>query len=249
MNKSERDDLIRLARSRARLAKMQVTEREKILLADAEDLMAAEFRARDELWAEATQIAEEAARKANEIITARCADLGIPAKYAPQLRLGWLPRSDEFLGPARRAELRKVAAARLAALRAAASRAIDEAELKTETELIAGSLESADARAFLSAMPTPEQLMPPLSLDDLGVTTWQPPEGAAAALLTPETTAGRRRRKVLAAIAQDPAASDREIGRRTGVDHKTVAAYRRAAGELPAQPGEFPSDDGPDHPS
>src|SRR5437773_421489 len=127
MNKSERDDLARLARQRAKLAKADAAQREKILLAEVEDLMAAEFEAR-------------------------------------------------------------------------------------EAALIAPSLESDDARAFLEAMPTAEQLMPSLSLDDLGVRTWQPPEGAAAAALTPSTAADRRRRKVLRAIAANPAASDREIG-------------------------------------
>jgi hypothetical protein len=243
VNKTERDDLIRLARMRAKLAKSDADQRVKVLLAEAEDLMAGEFEARDQLWVEAEQVAEEACRKANEVIVARCADLGIPAKYAPQLELGWRSRSREFASTARRAELRKVAATRLAALAAAAKNAIDRKVLETETALIAGSLESGDARAFLAAMPTAEQLMPPLGLDDLGVKTWQPPEGAAAALLTPSTPADRRRRKVLRAIEAHPGASDREVGRLAGVDGKTVAAYRLAAAELPAQAAEFRTED------
>ena len=103
-------------------------------------------------------------------------------------------------------------------------------------------LESEDARAALAAMPTAEQLMPALSLDDLGVKTWQPPEGAAAALLEPSTPADRKRRKVRQAIEANPGASDREVARIAGCDHKTVAAIRRAAaGELPAGGGDFPA--------
>ena len=243
MNKTERDDLIRLAKSRARLAKAEADERAKILLAEAEDLMAAEYDARDQLWAEATAIAEEACSKANEVITARCVDLGIPAKDAPRLELRWRSRSPEFADTGRRAELRKKATTQLAALTAAAKTRIDRAALETETALIAGSLESGDARAFLERMPTADQLMPSLSLDDLGVKTWQPPEGAAAALLTPSTPADRRRRKVLRAIEAHPGASDREVGRLAGVDGKTVAAYRHAAAELPAQAAEFRTKD------
>ena len=106
---------------------------------------------------------------------------------------------------------------------------------------MASGLESAEARAFLERMPTAEQLMPALGLDDLGVKTWQPPPGAASTLLAPSTTADRRRRKILAAIEASPGASNRAIAQIAGVDHKTVAAYR---GEFPAPAGELPSGDG-----
>ena len=159
----------------------------------------------------------------------------------------WRSRSREFTSQTRRAELRKIAQTRLAALTSAAKSAIDSQALEAETALVAGSLESADAGAVLEAMPTAEQLMPALSLDDLGVKTWRPPEGAASALLTPSTPADRKRRKVLAAIEAHPGWSDRKIAEIAGADHKTVAAYRRCAGELPGtgpgagEPGgEFP---------
>jgi hypothetical protein len=247
VNDKETDRLIRIARLRAKHAIMETAERAKVLMSEAEDLMAGEFEARDQLWAEATQLAEEAARKANEIIVARCVDLGIPAKEAPQLQLAWNPRGPGFGDGARRAELRKVATARLAALTAAAKTVIDRKLLETETALIAGSLESADAKAFLETMPTAEQLMPPLSLDDLGVKTWQPPEGVAAALLTPSTPADRRRRKILRAIEAHPGASDREIGRLAGADGHTVAKFRAAAAEIPAPAAEIRTDKEPDH--
>jgi hypothetical protein len=242
MNKTERDDLRSLARQRAKLAKTEATQREKILLAEIEDLIAAEYQARDELWAEATEIAEEAAAKANDLIVARCADLGIPAKYAPQLQLAWRARSPAFADAGRRAELCKVAQSRLTALTSTAKLEIDRKLLATEEALITSELQSSDAQAFLAAMPTAEQLMPPLSLDDLGVTTWQPPEGAAAELLTPSTPADRRRRKALRAIAAHPGASDREVGRLTGMDGKTIAKYRTAAAELPVPGAEFRTD-------
>ena len=242
MNKSERDDLVRLVRLRAKQARTDAETRAKILLAEVEDLMAGQFEAEDELWGQAVAIAEKAAVRANEQIAGQCALLGIPAQHAPGLELRWRMRSQEFTSQARRAELRRVAHTRLAALTAAAKSAIDSEALAAETALVAGSLESADARAVLDALPTAEQLMPALTLDDLGVKTWQPPEGAAAALLTPSTTADRRRRKVLAAIEAHPGWSDRKIAEIAGVDHKTVAAYRRRAGEIP---GTDPGDEEP----
>jgi hypothetical protein len=241
MTKTEREQLIRLARLRARQAKQEAVQREKVLLAEVEDLMTVEFQARDELWAEATAIAEEAASKANELIVARCVDLGIHAKHAPRVELGWSRRSSSFSDPHRRGELRKLAQTKLAALTSTAKTMIDGRLLDTETALITGGLESDEAREFLSAMPTAEQLMPPLGLDDLGVVHWQPPTDAAGALLTPSTPADRKRKQVLRAIEANPGVSDRKIAELADCDHKTVATYRRNRGELPAAGGEIPT--------
>jgi hypothetical protein len=242
MTKSEREQLAKLARARARLAKSEAAEREKILLSEAEDLLTAEFSAQDEMWAETLKIGEEGDRRRNEWIRAQCAKIGIPPPGAPQRVTMWLSRGPEYGDPSRRGELRRLAASRLAALTATAKRMIDAQCLETETALVRSGLESADALAFLEAMPTAEQLMPSLSLDDLGVTHWQPPVGAAAALLAPSTPADRKRKIVRQAIEANPGASDRKIAEIAGVDHKTVSKYRAAAGELPAGAGEIPGE-------
>jgi hypothetical protein len=215
--------------------------REKVLLAEVIDLMTAEFEAHDALWADAVVIAEEAMVKANAQIAAQCAELGIPAKDAPGLELRWHARSSEFSNHSRRTELRKLAETRLAALTKTAKAAIQANALDNEELLIRSGLESGEAVAILDAMPTVEQLMPPLRLEDLGVVRWQPPEDAASQLTTPLTTAQRKRRQVLRAIEANPGASDRAIAQIAGVDHKTVATHRR--GELPAIGGEFPTDE------
>jgi hypothetical protein len=51
MNRTEREDISRLARMRAKQAKQEAAQREKVLLAEVEDLLAADFKAQDELWA------------------------------------------------------------------------------------------------------------------------------------------------------------------------------------------------------
>ncbi len=247
MNKSEREELLRLARQRAKVAKTKADEREKVLLAETEDLLAGEFEAEDRLWAEAVRIADEVVATANATIADRCAELGIPANHAPRLELAWRARSPEFRDPGRRAELRRVARTRLTALTTAAKSRIDEQLLETQTALLAGSLESGEAREFLERMPSPEEMMPALGLDGLGVQTWQPPEGAASMLVSPSTTGDRKRRRVLRAIEANPGASNRAIAQIAGVDHKTVAAYRRdgePGGELPSWDGEFPAEGG-----
>jgi hypothetical protein len=243
MTKADRDALIRIAKARARQARQEADQRAKVLLAEVEDLMAAEFEARDEMWADAVTIAEEAALKANEQIVARCAELGIPAKHAPKLQMAWSARSSSFRDPDRRGELRKVAQSRVNALTATAKTMVDAKVLETEERLVLGGLETGEAKAFIESMPTVEQLMPALSLDDLGVKHWQPPDDAAAVLLTPSTTADRKRRKVLRAIEANPGASNRAIAEIAGVDHKTVGKYRTEAGESVGEiPSGFPDD-------
>jgi hypothetical protein len=226
MTKPDRDALIGLNRRRARQAEREAEARERVLLAEVEDLMTAEFEAHDRLWAEAVNIAKDAMAKANAQIQAQCLDLGIPPKHAPGLSLTWHARSSEFTDSSRRAELRRLAASRLAALTKTAKSAIQAASLNVEEQLILGGLQSGEARAFIAAMPTPEQLMPPLSLEDLGVVHWQPPEDAASQLTTPLTTTARNRRRIRRLIVAMPDASDREIARIANVDHKTVAAQR-----------------------
>ena len=90
-------------------------------------------------------------------------------------------------------------------------------------------------------MPTVADLMPALSLQDLGVTRWQPPEDIAAQLTTPMTPAQRRQRQIRRAIEANPGASDRKIAEIAHCDHKTVAAHRREGGEFPAIGGESPT--------
>jgi hypothetical protein len=243
MSKGERDQLIRVVRGRARQAEREAEARERVLLAEVQDQLTAEFDAHDALWADAVKAAEEAAAKANAQIQAACADLGIPAKDAPHLGLGWSARSPEYSDRNRRAELRKLAETRLAALTKTAKAAIRSAALDAEEKLILDGLQSDAARALFESMPTVEQIMPALGLDDLGVVRWQPPEDAASQLTTPLTPADKRRRRVLRAIEANPGMSDRKIAEIAGCDHKTVAAYRRDRGELPALAGDFPTEE------
>jgi len=115
--------------------------------------------------------------------------------------------------------------------------------LETETHLVFGGLESSEARQFLAAMPIVEELMPPLSLENLGVTRWQPPEDAATQLTTPRTPADRRRRRILRAIEANPTASDARLPRSPGATTRpspcTAGVGNRVGnspltGELPA---------------
>ncbi len=64
--------------------------------------------------------------------------------------MGWRRRSGEFSDRERRAELVKLAEAKLTAVTAAAKTAIQGAALDVEEKLIVGGLESDEARQVLS---------------------------------------------------------------------------------------------------
>jgi hypothetical protein len=242
MTPTERNQLIRLVKGRAKQAERDAEAREKTLMAEVLDLMTAEFEANDKLWNDAVVIAEQAAAKANAQIAAQCAELGVPPKEAPRLDLGWRSRGDSYGDRMRRRELEKLAAVRLAALTKEAKTRIQAAALDAEEQLVLGGLQSSEARVVFESLPTVEDLMPALQLEDLGVTRWQPPADAAGQLTAPLTTAARRARIIARAIEAHPGASDRAIAKLAGVDHKTIAAHRRDGGELPAAGGKFPTD-------
>ena len=67
----------------------------------------------------------------------------------------------------RRAELRRVAQTRIEALQQAAIVRIEAAKVEGLTLLARDGLESAEAQAFLAAMPTAEILMPRLDVPAL----------------------------------------------------------------------------------
>ena len=206
--------------------------------------MTAEFEARDALWADAVAIAEEAAAKANAQIQLRCAELGIPPKCAPGLQLGWWSRSSEFANRDRRAELRKLAEAKAAAVTKAAKTAIQSHALISRNDLswAACSL-TRPARSRVAAHR--QQLMPTLCLEDLGVKRWQPPEDIATQLTTPMTphsgASGRSCGPSKPTLLRPTGA----IAQIASCDHKTVAAYRRERGEIPAISGESPTEEDP----
>jgi hypothetical protein len=223
MTPAERRTLVGISKERAKLACADVDSRRKFLESEVLNLMAAEFEANDQLWDSGVAIAEDYVAKANEQIRAQCIQLGIPPKYAPRLEVGFRSRSPEFTDPRRRRELKELAASKLDALTTEAKRQINQQALNAQEQILLAGFETDEARLVLESMSTPEQLMPALSLEDLGVKRWQPPENAAAQLVTPITTGERIKRQVHRALVQYPNADDEEIAAITGLDCDTVS--------------------------
>jgi len=166
MTRRDRDDLGKLARKRATVAKRNTKAREKELIAELESQLNAIYTPDDDAaWREAYKTAVQEVTGALELADAKVAErarqLGIPERLRPRIgtRTSWAVGGEQLL-PARRAELRKIGRARIEAMAEEARHAIDAASLEVETELLAGGLETDQARRFLESMPTPEQLMP-----------------------------------------------------------------------------------------
>jgi hypothetical protein len=261
MTKADRANLERLARKRGKVATARVAERVKVLQADVEDQLSANYKFDDPLWADLTRTATAGIAEVDAKVAARCRQLGIPEDFRPGIDVVWHGRGENGLA-SRRAELRKLAHARIDAAAESAKVAIEAGVVEVETALIVGGLETAEAARFVvESMPTPEQLMPQVNVGELkpgqsrsrydsdewrgNYDGWTPPPDAAAALLTPTTAAGReaKRQAFDAVLAANPEQSNRELGRLAGVDHKTVGKWRTEGGELPSESGEIPSGD------
>jgi hypothetical protein len=161
MTKRERDELASLVRRREKVAKTSASQRSAELLADFEQQMATIYSAEDEAWKDVTAGARQLVAEADAEIARRCHELGIPEDLRPRLQLDWYGGGQNAFKE-RRAELRRVAQSRVAALEKQARADIERASVEVQTQLLAGGLETEAARTFLAAMPTIEALMPPL---------------------------------------------------------------------------------------
>jgi hypothetical protein len=123
--------------------------------------------------------------KANKLIAAQCVKLGIPARFAPRLDCSWYSRG-ENASKERRAELRKMAETRIAAIEQAAIVQIGMATVQAQTEVAAGGMTSEAARAFFNKLPPIEALMPSFSFAEVAGEA-DPP--IVEQLLSPQRTA------------------------------------------------------------
>ncbi len=164
MTSVERTDLRSLIRQRARLMKTQASQRALELIAEFETQLQAYFSFdEDSVWEAAYAEAEKAAQEASGLIAQRCKELGIPKKFAPSLSFGWRGQGANESKHVR-ADMRREAKLRIAAMEAAAKTAIEQFSVESQTELISDALTSEAAKAFLEQLPSAETLMPVLEL-------------------------------------------------------------------------------------
>ena len=164
ITKGEREDLQRLIRQRERVLKSAAKQRSAELVADFENQMGSEFSFDDDaVWAKAKEQAHAEIRRAKQRIAARCRELGIPDRFAPTLHLTWLNRGYDNAVAQRRAELRRIAQTKIAAIEQKAATEIELSCLEAQTQLAVAGLTSEVARAFVDRLPGIEALMPRLT--------------------------------------------------------------------------------------
>jgi hypothetical protein len=166
MTKSERDALGRLMRDRAKLAKDDIEIHAGRVLANIEAQLAATYPENHAAWADVTEHARRVIAEADTQIAQRCCELGIPERFRPSTDCCWYNRGENAMKD-RRAELRRVAQTELAARVKVAKNTVDRRKLDLLTQLAAGMLESSQANDFLATMPSVDDLVPPITLDDL----------------------------------------------------------------------------------
>jgi len=153
-------------RLRVKVTKNEVDKHVTRMLADVEAQLAAQYPSTNAAWKEITKQAEDYIAQVDKEIAERCRALGIPEEFRPGLSLSWYRRGENAVS-SRRAELRKVAQTELAARAVDAKAEVDRQAVIQLTRLAEGALETADAKQFLEAMPSAEELMSPIALRDL----------------------------------------------------------------------------------
>jgi hypothetical protein len=167
MTKGEREDLIRLIKQRERVAKTAAEQRSAAMLAEFErEISAVHAFATNEVWREAVEAAQAAAKEAMTKVAAEADRLGIPKEFQPQLGFSWHRRGENEYNE-RRVELRRVAKAEIDAMEKVARVQIEQASVQAQTEVIANGLSSVAAIEFLKSMPALDSMMPALDVTQI----------------------------------------------------------------------------------
>jgi len=168
MTRTERQDLLQICRQRERVAKadaVAVAAQHKAAFA-AQLARVYDFD-EDSVWQAAERAAAEVTRQAQEQVAARCQQLGIPHWAQPELSEPHWYRRGENAVRERRVELTKVAHTKIEQRLKETVHAIQRASVEIQTQLVAEGLTSDDAKAFLETMPTPAQLMPVVTVEEI----------------------------------------------------------------------------------
>lgn len=159
ITKAERAELRSLIRQRFKVLRADVEARRAELSAELEERITARYADEDKAWNDAmfliAQAADEANRKANDIMRGLAVE-----GYDPTREYAIVTARTITKPTATRTELRRTGIARIDATVKNAFLHLDRQEADVLTKLVQGSLESDEARAFLTEIPTVSSLVP-----------------------------------------------------------------------------------------
>jgi hypothetical protein len=192
MTKGEREELQALVRQRQKVFNTAAEQRAAELLADFDNQLGSQYAFNDDaVWEKATKEAEHEVEKAKRKIAARCRELGIPERFAPDLELSWYHRGENAVKD-RRAELRTMAKTRINALLAKAKVRVATDCLRVSEQITLAGLTSEAALALINGLTPIDAQMPSLSFDEVAGEAEIPP---AEQLVTPNAIRQRRFRE------------------------------------------------------
>lgn len=159
ITKGERAELRSLIRQRFKVLRAEVAARRAELAVELEERIAARFADEDKRWSDAMFLIGEAAREANRKANDILRGLDIDALDTSQ-EYSVISARHVMKPTAERSVLQRNGAKRIEAQVAAALLQLDGQEAQLLTRLVAGGLESEEARAFLGEIPTVSALVP-----------------------------------------------------------------------------------------
>lgn len=158
LSRTERNDLVTLARRRARVAVNDAKARAAEMKAEVEEALAREFSSQDERWKHEIDAAWEQIQEVQAMISAKLSTEGVPDQFHPRVSLGWVSRGENVVNE-RRVELRRVATSRIDEMLKRATAEIERSTVEVETDLLLANSSEA-AQHVLKTLPTPEALLP-----------------------------------------------------------------------------------------
>jgi hypothetical protein len=170
MTKTERDELLRTAKGRTKVAAKQIEQRKQELKAHVETQLATIYKRDDVRWRTITEELEHMAEEADRRVEEICRAEGIPEDLRPTISFYWAGRGQNAL-KARRDEMRKAYFAQIDSNAAKLLTAIETRLWDFQFRLAAKAIESDEARALLaeiqdmtSSLPLPTIEGDPLQL-------------------------------------------------------------------------------------
>src|SRR5580704_15256806 len=99
ITKTERSDLLKIAKLREKVSKTGLDEAGARLLVDLDSQLDTSYSFdSDEIWQQAHDLAKKAIEDAQATVVARCRELGIPDRFGPRISGGyWISQGEQAL--------------------------------------------------------------------------------------------------------------------------------------------------------
>ena len=166
ITKTERVELKSLVRQQFKVLREEINARRTELIAQAERDVVERYAARDAQWEDVLHEVGEAEREANRRINDALYRHGFVQRESSER--SWVSVKLQNDPPdGGRMELRREAHARIRAQVDSALMELNRREADTLRDLAVGALESEEARAFLTSIPTVGDLVPAIRLAEL----------------------------------------------------------------------------------